>query len=55
MISFTFTPIDLTSLYKEQYSLGRIDKATLRSYVTYGFITKDQFQEISGDSYEAQA
>lgn len=54
MISFAFTPIDLTELYKDQYKLGWISQNDLKSYVTLSFITPDQYLRITGDSYETQ-
>lgn len=53
MIEFNFTPIDMSPVYKQELDLGWITKDTVKSYVTVGIITADQYEKITGDKYEA--
>lgn len=38
---------------KERYETGRITKAMLKIYVKKGVITHEQYEEITGEPYEA--
>lgn len=40
-------------ILKERYENGRITKAMLKIYVKKGVITHEQYEEITGESYEA--
>lgn len=51
--NFNFTPINMVPTYKEEYDLGWIDKATVRSYVdSLHIITKEDYKTITGEDYE---
>lgn len=51
MLHFEFTPIDMSSIYKQEYDLGWITKETVKSYVMMGFVTPQQYEVIVGEAY----
>lgn len=40
-------------ILKDRYESGRITKAMLKIYVKKGVITHEQYEEITGEPYEA--
>lgn len=51
MLHFEFTPIDMSSIYKQEYDLGWITKDNVKGYVQMGFVTPEQYQVIVGEEY----
>lgn len=51
MLHFEFTPIDMTSIYQQEYALGWLTKYDVREYVQMKLITSTQYQLIVGEEY----
>ncbi|WP_289761580.1 XkdX family protein [Lactobacillus intestinalis] len=53
MINFTFTPIDMVPIYKQEFDLGWINKQTVASYIDMGIIDANGYERIVGEAYVA--
>lgn len=51
MLNFTFTPIDMVPIYKQEYDLGWINKRTVASYIDMGIIDANGYERIVGEPY----
>ena len=46
-----FTPLDMTSLYKNEFDWGWITKDILKTYVEMGILSAEGYRKITGDDY----
>lgn len=53
MLNFTFTPIDMVPIYKQEYDLGWINKQVVASYIDMGIIDSNGYERIVGEAYVA--
>ena len=46
MLNFTFTPIDMVPIYKQEFDLGWINKQVVASYIDMGIIDANGYERI---------